>query len=160
MHVFNEIESLPAILIAAYSLEQGLEEFYQLMAKRVENNSAQMIFERLAGIEEKHKERIFAEYGNIESAPNNRKEFEKQIQADYMEGGMTTEEYLQMFMPNQDSPQDVIELAMSIESQALDLYQRAADRHKDSDISSFFQRMSGEEKEHLLRLGELMEEVL
>ncbi len=160
MHVFSGIESLGRILIASYSLEQGLEEFYLVMAKEVENDSAKLIFERLAGIEEKHKDLIYDKYKDIEAAPSSQEDFEKQIQADYMEGGMTTEEYLQRFKPDKDSPQEVIELAMSIEAQALDLYQRAADSYQDSEINSFFKRMSGEEKEHLFRLGELMEEVL
>jgi sulfur-carrier protein adenylyltransferase/sulfurtransferase len=46
---------------------------------------------------------------------------------------------------------------MSIEAQALDLYQRAADRQPDKEGRVFLKQLVDEEKDHLVQLGRLME---
>jgi len=159
MHVFSGEETLEDILILAYSLEQGLQDFYRLMADRTGEEKARELFELLAEIEDKHKDRIFEEYTGSTSSPPNREEFENQLVAEFMEGGMTTEEYFAHFRLDMGSRPDILDMAMTIEAQALDLYRRAADRFQDKEITPFFLRLSDEEKEHLRRLGQFMEEL-
>ena len=74
-----------------------------------------------------------------------------------MEGGMTTEAYVDMFQPHLASAIDVISLAMSIEAQALDLYQRAAESADNPRTKRVLLDIAGEERSHLNRLGELMD---
>jgi rubrerythrin len=159
MHVFSGEETLEDILVLAYSLEQGLQDFYRLMAERAKEEKARELFELLAGIEDKHKDRIFEEYSSSASSPLDREKFENQLVAEFMEGGMTTEEYFTHFQMDMDSRPDILDMAMTIEAQALDLYRRAADRFQDKEITPFFLRLSDEEKEHLRRLGQFMEEI-
>ena len=159
MHVFSGKETLEDILILAYSLEQGLQDFYRLMTDKTEEGRTRELFELLAGIENKHKDRIYAEYAGTVSSPPDREEFESKVVSRFMEGGMTTEEYFQHFQLNMGSRADILDWAMTIEAQALDLYRRSADRFRDKEISPFFLRLSNEEKEHLRRLGRLMEEI-
>ncbi len=159
MHVFSGEETLEDILVLAYSLEQGLQDFYRLMADKTEEGRARELFELLAGIEDKHKDRIFAEYAASLSSPPEREEFESKVVAKFMEGGMTTEEYFEQFRLDTGSRADILDMAMTIEAQALDLYRRSADRFQDKQITPFFLRLSDEEKEHLQRLGQLMEEI-
>jgi len=52
----------------------------------------------------------------------------EKVVAPAMEGGLTTQEYLRLYQPDLEVAAEVISLAMAIEAQALDLYQRAADR--------------------------------
>ena len=75
-----------------------------------------------------HQDRIFDEYVKIAGTSVSRDEFAGTVVAPAMEGGLTTEEYLKLYQTDLDVPEEVISLAMAIESQALDLYQRAADR--------------------------------
>ena len=159
MHVFSGEETLEGILVLAYSLEDGLQGFYRLMADRAEDEKARELFELLAGIEDKHKDRIFEEYRGLASSPSDRKEFESKVVARFMEGGMTTEEYFRHFQLDINSRADILDMAMTIEAQALDLYRRSADRFRDKQITPFFLRLSDEEKEHLRRLGRFMEEI-
>ena len=70
---------------------------------------------------------------------------------------MTTQEYLDLFQPDLESVKDVIELAMSIEAQALDLYLRAADRSANSESKKELSQIAAEERSHLAQLGKLME---
>ncbi|MBS3756568.1 MAG: hypothetical protein KGY56_12790 [Desulfobacterales bacterium] len=61
--------------------------------------------------------------------------------------------------PVQDSIQKILDLAMSIEARALDLYQRAADRQPDKDGQVIQQQTVDEERSHLVQLCRLLEQV-
>jgi rubrerythrin len=86
-----------------------------------------------------------------------RDQFEQQPVATMMEGGLTTEEYLALYKPDLDSVRDVVSLAMGIEGQALDLYQRAANRASDNEISKSLMKIADEERAHLRQLGTLLD---
>ena len=59
-----------------------------------------------------------------------------------------------------DSPVDVISMAMSIEAQALDLYMRSAAWTRNDQNRSILVQIASEEKSHLERLGQLLDELL
>ena len=54
MHLFDGNESATAFLVTAYSLEQGLQEFYQDMGGKSQDRAVQDLFGKLAAIEKKH----------------------------------------------------------------------------------------------------------
>jgi len=144
-------------LLVAFSLEQGLQDFYLSMLPNITLDDVKHIFERLAQVEVKHQERVFNEYVHLVDRPISRQEFEEQTIQGIMEGGMTTEEYVDMFRPHLASAIDVISMAMSIEAQALDLYQRAAESADNPRTKHVLMDIAGEERRHLNRLGELMD---
>ena len=74
-----------------------------------------------------------------------------------MEGGLTTEEYLKLHEPDLEVTVDVISLAMAIETQALDLYQRSADRAETEANKNALMQIANEERSHLEQLGKLFE---
>ena len=74
-----------------------------------------------------------------------------------MEGGLNTEEYMQLFNANLDSPSEVVGLAMSIEAQALDMYYRASENAQDPASREVLHRIALEEQEHLKLRGELFD---
>ena len=78
---------------------------------------------------------------------------------EYALGGMTTEDYLAMFDTRLDSAIEVISVAMSIEAQALDLYQRAAETADISQTKRLLMDIAGEERSHLNQLGDLMDRI-
>ena len=159
LEIFSGLESLEEVLVVAYGLEQGLKEFYLGLAEQVENESVVSLFHKLAGIEEKHKERIFAEYSRLAYSSLDQETFERQTVARAMEGGMSSQEYFKRLQPDLESPRQVVDLAMAIEAQALDLYSRAAQRSEEEQSVRFLQQLASEEKMHLQQLGELMEKV-
>ncbi len=55
---------------------------------------------------------------------------------------------------------EIIGLAMSIEAQALDLYSRSAILSQDPENASILEHRANEEKEHLKKLGFLLEKLL
>ena len=160
LELFTGRESPAETLVVAYSLEQGLGDFYQSMIPKVKNDEVKNLFQKLAEIEIKHKDRIFAEYLKMSGDSATREEFEKQTVEQAVEGGLTTQEYTNHFKPDWESAKDIIELAMSIEAQALDLYLRVADRIDDPQSKKALVQISTEEQMHLKQLGKLMERVL
>lgn len=159
LELFTGKETPQEVLIVAYSLETGLKDFYESMIPQVKNDKARQLFEKLSTIEEKHQNRIFAEYIKITGKDVNQDEFEKQVVSPAVEGGLTTEEYLKLYPTDLDNVKEVISLAMAIEAQALDLYQRAAERATLEARRGALMQIANEEHSHLEHLGKLFEEL-
>jgi hypothetical protein len=87
---------------------------------------ARQLFHQLSQIEVKHQDRILEQYTALTGRSVTRDTFEARQVSAVLEGGLTTEEYANLLMPAYDTVTEIIELAMSIEAQALDLYLRAS----------------------------------
>ena len=127
------------------------------MSLKVDNNAAKDLFKKLSGIEVKHQDRIYDEYEKISENPVARDEFIKEIVSGAIEGGLTTEEYINMMNPDWESAQSITEIAMTIEAQALDLYHRASERTDDERSKKALEQLADEERIHLKELGKLFE---
>jgi len=143
----------------AYSLEEGLQDFYNIMVSKAESEDVIALFTQLAAIEDLHKDRLFIEYTRI-TGNDDRKAFHEKMQKQVLEGGLTTEEYLARFNTDLTRIDEVIGMAMSIEGQALDLYSRAAQRAAETENMQILIKIAAEEKTHLEKLGELMDSVM
>lgn len=159
MDLFDGLDNPEQVLARAYSLEDGLRDFYLRMLDRVADAKVQSVFRLLAEIEIKHKDRLFDEYVRL-TGKDDRGAFEFGFVTPLLEGGLTTQEYLDRFQPDLDSPVDVVSMAMSIEAQALDLYLRAADAAQNDENRAILEQIAGEEKTHLERLGRLLDDLL
>jgi sulfur-carrier protein adenylyltransferase/sulfurtransferase len=157
LNLFSGKESPQETLLAAYSLEEGLREFYVSMAVQVKADKARRLFDKLSAIEVKHQDRIFNEYRRLSGTTVNREEFVAKLVVPAMEGGLTTQDYLRLYQPDLEVPEEVVSLAMAIEAQALDLYQRAADRAVNDESKSMLTQIADEERAHLEQLGALFE---
>jgi rubrerythrin len=130
------------------------------MASQVDNDPARQLFQQLSQIEVKHQDRILEQYAQVTGEAVTREAFETHQVSAVLEGGLTTEEYANLLIPSTDTLADIIELAMSIEAQALDLYLRASRKASDEAGKKALLQIADEEKTHLARLGKLMEETV
>jgi sulfur-carrier protein adenylyltransferase/sulfurtransferase len=151
-------ESIEDTLVAAYSLEAGLRDFYLSLIDKVGPDDIKRLFQKLASIETVHQDRIFDEYLQVSGKQVSPEDFENGLVINAVEGGLTTDEYIQMFKPDLESAVDIISLAMSIEAQALDLYTRASERSEDQRSKAVLKKIAQEERVHLEQLGKLMDE--
>ena len=158
--LFDGVTSVESALSVAYALEAGLKMFYDTMAAKMENEPARQLFHQLSQIEVKHQDRIVEQYAAATGKAVTRASFESNQVSTVLEGGLTTEEYANLLMPSFDTLADIIELAMSIEAQALDLYLRASDKAQNEAGKQALIQIANEEKTHLARLGQLMEETV
>jgi sulfur-carrier protein adenylyltransferase/sulfurtransferase len=150
-------ESIEETLIIAYSLEGGLRDFYVTMIDKVAADEVKSLFKKLSGIEVLHQNRILEEYIQTTGKEIDRDTFESGQVQKAVEGGLTTEEYIRLFKPDWNTLSDIVDLAMSIEAQALDLYTRAANRSTDERSRETLKKIAEEERTHLEQLAKLMD---
>jgi rhodanese-related sulfurtransferase/rubrerythrin len=146
-------------LIWAYSQEKGLEEFYRTMGRQVASAEAAALFTTLADVEDKHQLRVFEMYRRFDPARDTIERFEAGIDPATLEGGLTTEQYLDHYRPHLETPAEVVMLAMAIETQALDLYHRYADLAAGEQVRRAALALAAEERGHLRQLAALLDRV-
>jgi rubrerythrin len=157
LELFTGKESPQETLVVAYSLEAGLRNFYLSMIEKVQNVRVQDLFQKLSQIERIHQDRIFDEYLQISESDIDREAFDRDLVVKAVEGGLTTEEYIERYRPDWNSATDIISLAMSIEAQALDLYTRASENSQEERSKTSLKKIAEEERVHLQQLGELID---
>ena len=150
-------ESIEETLIIAYSLEAGLRDFYFTMIDKVAADEVKSLFRKLSDIEVLHQNRILEEYVQITGKEIDRETFESERVGKVVEGGLTTDEYIRLFKPDWNTLSDIVDLAMSIEAQALDLYTRVANRCTDERSRDAMKKIAEEERAHLRQLAKLMD---
>ena len=144
------------VLLAAYGMELLLGRYYLEMAGKMADAETGETFRKLAGFEERHKNRVFSLYKRHGDATATREELEKHVSAGTLEGGMSGDEYLENVGGDPEAAAEVLDLAMSIEAQALDLYARLAEKSEVAESRGILLELSEEEKRHLKALGALM----
>ena len=158
--LFEGKASGPETLLVAFGLETGLKEFYTTQENAATTLEVKALFTKLGSIEVKHQDRLVVEYNRLTGKTASREELETLTSGPDMEGGLTTEEYMNLFNPDLESVVDIVSIAISIEGQALDLYMRAAADSSDEEGRQMLLQMADEEKTHMTLLGDLLDEVL
>jgi rubrerythrin len=72
-----------------------------------------------------------------------------------MEGGLTTEEFIAENRSAMKTVSDILDVAMMLEAQALDLYMRYSQKTKAPESKETLYTIAEEEKAHLEALGHL-----
>lgn len=143
-------------LSLAYSMEDGLQDFYKTLAANAEEVEDQVLFTQLMGFEDKHKLRLASEYQRI----HGQDAFPPQRANGLMEGGGRAQDLLTRVEGRLHGKKDILEFAMALETQALDLYTRMARKALLEDVRNFFLSMANEEKRHLSLLSDELDKVL
>ena len=157
IHLFAGNETAEETIVVGFGLEQGLREFYLEMADKVDTKDARDLITKLADIEILHQEHLHRLYMEVTGKTLSIQDLKSQIVEPAMEGGLTTSDYMKLYQPDLESTEDILGLAMAIEAQALDLYQRAADRSKNESVTSVLQQIASEERAHIARLAKYID---
>ena len=153
-------ETPAEIIVLAYGMEEGLKSFYALMAARSDAKEVSGLFDKLAGIEVRHQEKLFELYRDYAEAGIDKQALEQEIVVAAMEGGLTTEEFLASHQAVLETKEEVVGLAMELETQALDLYLRYSSALEDDKTKEVLFQLAEEEKAHLRSLGTLMKDIV
>jgi sulfur-carrier protein adenylyltransferase/sulfurtransferase len=156
LHLFSGVASPEEAIITGFGLETGLREFYLSMQKQGTRASTKSLFGMLADIEILHQDRLVKLYSEITGTSVSVADFTEKIAKPALEGGLTTEEYLQLYKTDLDSELEVLGLALAIEAQALDLYVRAAERGGES--RKVLLQIAEEERSHIARLSQYIDQ--
>ena len=155
MAVLRGDETPAEIIVLAFGMEEGLRSFYEAMASQTPDQEVSALFGNLAGIEVLHKEKLYRLYRRYDSGVVNMEGLEIKIEAEIMEGGLTAEEFIAQNRSAMKTVPDILDVAMMIEAQALDLYMRYSQKTEDRESKETLYDIAEEEKAHLAALGHL-----
>ena len=159
MMILKGDETPQDIICLAYGLEEGLRNFYATATKMAIEPEVLKVLSKLAEIEVRHKQKLFDLYKTIESADTTIENFEKKVNFELMEGGFDPEKMLNENMPVFKAAAEVLNFAMMLEAQGMDLYMRYAEKSENRQVREILFEMAGDEKAHLKSLGNLFENI-
>ena len=139
----------------AYGLESGLLAFYEALQVKAPDAETADLFARLAGFEKLHQDRVYEIFSGLEPSGPDRADFEESVGAHYLEGGVGVEEFLAEHQGRLAGRADILDLALSIEAQALDLYLRFTRILVLDEARRASYDIAQDEKKHLAALEEL-----
>lgn len=146
---FPEDASREELIWLAWQLEDGSRRFYASLSEVVDDTQARDLFRRLKNAEEHHSKSLESLLEQSAANPFSTDE-------DIMEGGMRISSALAWATGK--SVTAVLELMLSLETNAYDLYLRMLSRFESGKHAEVFSMLAGEEKQHLKRLAELLEQ--
>jgi rubrerythrin len=150
-------ESPGEIIRTAHMMEKALGDFYRFCAGRTRNPKVAALFELLEKIEKKHQGRL-EEMARLHAVDGIGAEASPP--SEILEGGFEREDFLKRVDAYMEAPLQIMEIAMMMEAQALDLYLRFSQKVETSEVKKILFDLADEEKGHLKRLGTLMDELL
>jgi rhodanese-related sulfurtransferase/rubrerythrin len=157
MDLIRGDESPAEIVLLAYGMEKGLQKFYQDMGERSKDQELKELSAKLAAIEESHKKMLFDLQAEIDSPGKDVGALEAQAESLLLEGGFGLEEFMRENASFLTTSENLLILAMMLETQGLDLYLRFAEKSTNTQAKKVLYRIADEEKNHLSVLGRLLE---
>ena len=145
------------VICLAYGLEEGLRKFYSTSTQLAIAPEVAGILTKLAAIEVNHKQKLIDLYHKMEPHAPTVKAVDNRMNAELMEGGFDPDKLLEHSRPAFKTTAGVLEFAMMLEAQSMDLYMRYADKSEDSEVKNILFNLAQEEKAHLKSLGNLLE---
>ena len=142
----------------AYRLEEGLRLFHETVRNNTRDPDLKRLLDRLVHAEECHKSALLEMMSSSGQREKLLRKVQESGQPTVMEGGIDIGKFMERNAAFFNSLPDYIELAMGIETEALDLYLQLADASIDGTTKRNFLRIADEEKVHMAYLGEFLEE--
>ncbi|NQE54980.1 Thiosulfate sulfurtransferase GlpE [ANME-1 cluster archaeon GoMg3.2] len=155
-------EDVCDILMLALKLEKGALDFYSKAQEKVRDKKAVQTFQKLAGWEEKHIEKIYVLYSKLMGEPKlpPLERLKAELSSTYMEGGMKINEELIKIGERVGFVDDfeALEIALEKEYMSYDFYKRVAGLVGDSEARNMLHELAGEERKHINALLQQIEE--
>lgn len=155
--MIKEDETPAGVIMIAHAMETASQTFYRETKEKTGDSRLNELLSTLIDIEEKHKKMLEGLFSKVESAGKNFKALEeKDSGSTIMEGGFDIKNFMKENAAFLDSAKNVIELAMTLETQSLDLYLRFAEKSGHQETKDVLFKVAEEEKGHLKSLGNLL----
>jgi rhodanese-related sulfurtransferase/rubrerythrin len=151
--LFEKDETLEQLLKTAMDLEKGAWRFYQYVMDRYPGDPIRPTFEQVAIAEKAHANLIYRFWQQFQKNPPPFDRIYQDLKGNILEGGQSLDDACGLLdnAARQGSPA-VIELAMTIEYCAFDLYRSMAEQTENPDANSTFLSIAQAEKAHLRAL--------
>jgi sulfur-carrier protein adenylyltransferase/sulfurtransferase len=155
MDMISGDETPVQIIRLAYGMEQSLGAFYRAVETQTEDDELARLLEMLITVEDKHKQYLFELYKTLEPSGSSVDTFEADVLSNNMEGGFDRREFIKQNEKFLNDVPSLLDLSMMLETQALDLYLRFADKSENQETKDVLHKIGDEEKGHLAALGKL-----
>lgn len=154
VEVFATNTSLSNLMYLSMDLEKAAQRFYMHMHAHHSADSFAETFNRLSKAEEAHARVIYKHWAASVASPKPFDELYGELSGEIIEGG----EPLLAVVERMDAAGDrscigLMELAMTIEVQAYDLYRTMADQNEDTTVRDAFLSIAQMEKKHMQMLA-------
>ncbi|MDH4163639.1 MAG: rhodanese-like domain-containing protein [Nitrospirota bacterium] len=140
----------------AWALEEGAARFYSKVLESAVEENVRSLFRSLITAEEGHKQKVLEAYercGGRERVGAGAAQGPEGL----MEGGFSIDQSLDYLRTREHSLRDTLEVSMQIEVNSLDLYLKIIRWSGVPEVKEIFALLVDEEKDHLKRLGSLLE---
>jgi rubrerythrin len=160
MAYFSPAVNAEEIVGLAWALEEGSKLFYQGVSEHfAEDPEAQKMFGWLVAAEQSHEKHLLETYERLtELRPDFvklRAKFSDSLSGAVMEGGIPVKDALEW--AKDKGVTESLELAMSMEVNAYDLYIKMSKAIEDKQAQQIFEKLSEEEQIHLEKLADLLD---
>lgn len=151
-------ESPEEIIQLAYRMEEGLKKFHQSVRERTDEREFARLLDSLIKAEESHERTLLSLLPHEDDKDKMLETLSQKADKDLMEGGMDIADFMKRNERFLHSVSGYLELAMMIETQALDLYLRMAHESTHENTKHVLLQIGNEEKGHLTLLARYMEQ--
>ncbi len=142
------------VFAMAYRLEEATGHFYQRVAREATAPGVRDLANTLSQGEQAHQERIRELCRDTCGEAATTQVFPGDAMSGVLEDGTRPAERLERLLPAEASPAAVLDLAMALEIDALDLYLRFTHRFRQPAVRNALFALAREEQAHLKRLGD------
>jgi rubrerythrin len=150
-------ETPTEIAALAIGMEESLKQFYQTLLAKAQDSDVRQLFTRMVEVSNLHKQKFEDYYKQIQPGKDV-VALRATVKTDIMEGGYKVEDFIRKNAPYMQTLMGALDIAMMLETQALDLYRRFAEKVELAATQDFLLHVAQEEKVHLNMLGQLLEE--
>jgi rubrerythrin len=153
MAYFDRAKSPEELTTLAWLLEEASRKFYAEMAGKAGDEVAAALFQELSADEERHRNSLLELYKGISGKTGTgRPQLPGAAEPlEYLEGGMSLGEALDWV--RRKSVEDALDLSISLEANASDLYIKMERRMHGAEEKRVFQTLVGQERSHLKKLS-------
>lgn len=149
-------ESPREAVLLAYAMEQGMLDFHEAVRARTAEPELADLLVKLVRAEESHKKtlrELLRQHAPDEPPPEDAPGGLSRI----MEGGLDIQDFMKQNESFMKTTAGYLDIAMMVESQALDLYLRMGAASSNEKTRRILFHIADEEKAHLSMLAELLE---
>ena len=151
--IFDKDQTLEKLLATAMDLEKGAWRFYQYAIGTFSDDRIRLILDRVSIAEKAHATLIYRFWKKFQHNPPPFDRIYQSLQGEILEGGHNFEETCRhLDAVQKNGCAGVIDLAMTIEYSAFELYRTMAERSQNSEAQSTFLSIAQAEKAHMRAL--------
>jgi len=151
---FSKASGPEELISLSFALEEGNRVFYERISQDQKEEEAASIFRSMGQAEERHKETLRELHARVSGKGGNPPQPEGLEAGGFLEGGAPLGETLEWAKGK--ALQEILELAIAMEANALDRYIKMGRAVADERSSEVFLALSREEQKHLERMTALL----